>query len=87
MTEWRNKVETTMDSIVNDISTVQAALIAQKPLILIVNVFENGTEAVRIIDSITEAGRVNNRQTKLHSALFNLNSRCIKLQCLFLLFC
>lgn len=46
MSKWRNEVEAAMNSIINDISSVQAAFVTQETLVLLVDILEYGTEAV-----------------------------------------
>lgn len=77
MTERRYEVKAAVNTIVNNVSTIQPALIPQESLVLLVNVLENGTEAVRVVDRITEAGSVYNGQSKFHAAFFNLYCRRI----------
>lgn len=86
MTKWRDEVEAAVDSIVDDVAAVQATFVTQKSLVLLVNVLENRTEAVGVVDGVTKARRVNDSQAQFHSAFFNLNCRCIELQSLFLFF-
>lgn len=50
-----------MDSIVHDVTAIQAAFVTQETLVLLVNIFENGTEAVWVIDCVPESRSVNYR--------------------------
>lgn len=79
MTERRYEVEAAVNSIVDDVPTVQSTFIAQESLVLLIDVFENGTEAIRIVDRIPEAWGVYNGQSQLDTALLNLNRRCVEL--------
>lgn len=87
MTERRYEVKAAMNTIVNNVSTIQPALIPQESLVLLINVLENGTEAVRVVDCVTEARSVHNCQAKFYAAFFNFNCRSIEFQRLFLFLC
>lgn len=87
MTERRYEVKAAVNTIVNNVSTIQPALIPQESLVLLINVLENGTEAVRVVDRVTEAWSVHNCQAKFHAAFFNFYGRSIEFQRLFLFLC
>lgn len=75
MAERWNEVETAVNAIVDNVAAIEAAFVTQKSFVLFVDVSEDGTEAVGIIDGVTETGRVHNRQSQLDSAFFDLNRR------------
>lgn len=63
MTERRYKVETAVNAIVHNVASVQAALVAQEALVLLIDVLEYGTKAVGVVDGIAESGCVHHRQS------------------------
>lgn len=63
MTEWWDEIKAAMNSIVDDISAIQSAFIAQKALILIIDVFEYWTKTIGIVNGITETRCINNGQS------------------------
>lgn len=45
MSEWRDEVEAAVDAVIHDVSAVQAALVVQVALELVVDVGDDGVEA------------------------------------------
>lgn len=56
--ERRDKVEAAVNAIVHNVASIQAALVAQESLVLLVDVFQNRAETIRIVNGVAEAGRV-----------------------------
>lgn len=73
-----------MYPVVNDIPSVETTFVSQKTFVLLVNVLENGTKTVAIIDSISESWCIDNRQSQLNAAFLNLNGGRIQLHRLML---
>lgn len=71
--ERRNEVEETMDAIVGDVSTIEAALVVQIPFELIVDVVQDGFVAVGCVDAVTVTRRVDDGETHFDAALFDFD--------------
>lgn len=55
MAIWRNKIETAVHSVIDDITTIESTLVSKKSLKLVVNVLNYGSEAeISIIMLVTE---------------------------------
>lgn len=87
MTEWRDEIETTMDAIVDNVPAIQTVFVAQEALVLLVDILKDCTETVRIVDGITEAGRINNGESQFDTAFFNLHCGCVQCDGLLLFGC
>lgn len=63
MAEWRYEIETTVDAIVYDVSSIQTTFVSQKPFVLLINILQYCTKAVRIVNCVTETRCVDNGKT------------------------
>lgn len=73
MAKGRDEVETTVYSVIDDVSPIQAAFVSKKSFKLIINVLNNRSKTVGIVDSISIAWSIDNSQTKLYTSFFNFN--------------
>ena len=79
MTSRINEVEAAVHSIIYDVSSVEAALVLQVALKLVIDVGNDAMEAVSVVDGIAVAGCVHYRQANLHTTLLDLNGTHIDL--------
>ena len=55
MSSWRDEVEAAMDSVIDDIATIQAALVVQVTLVLVIDVVKDRIKtAVEDKETITK---------------------------------
>lgn len=52
-----------MYAIVQNVASIQSALVLEKALVLLINVLQNGAKAVRVVNGITKTGCVHNGET------------------------
>ena len=79
MSKGQDEVEAAVQPVVHNVPMVQAALVVQALLELLVNVGDDGLEAVPTVDGVTIARYVYHCQLQLDPSLFNLNSRSLNL--------
>lgn len=87
MTKRRDEVEAAVYSIVNNVSAIEPTLISQESLKLLVAVLNDGLEAVTVVNSVTEARRINDSQSQFDASLFNFNRGSVEFYSLVCLFC
>ena len=70
-----DKVEATMDTIVPNVSSIEAGFVFEVFLKLVVDVGYDGLEAAVVVDGVSVAGSVHDREAETNAALFDLNLR------------
>lgn len=63
MSKRRNKIETTMNPIIDDILPIQSAFVPQKPLELLVDISDYLRKGVGVIDGVAVARGVDDGQS------------------------
>ena len=73
MSGGRDEVKAAVDAVVANVASVETGFVLQVLLELIVNVGDDGLEASVVVDGVSVARSVNNRQAETNSALFDLD--------------
>ena len=68
-----------MHSVIGDRPTVQTVLVVVESFELFVDVIYNGLARVGVIETVTVAGSVDDRQANFHTALFDVDGRAFDL--------
>ena len=87
MTKRRDKVEAAVYPIIHNVSSIQSAFIPKESFELIVNVLNNRSKTICVVNRISVSRSIDNSQSEFHSPLLNLNRRRIQLNSLISFFC
>ena len=83
MSVWRDEIETTVNSMIWNVSSIKSWFIMKILFKLGINIIENWFVAFTVVNGVTITGRVNNGQPKSNTTLFNLNCWRFNLNSLF----
>jgi hypothetical protein len=74
MASGLDKENASVDSVVNDIHTVDLVLGIEVGIVTLLNVVDNGTPGLVVIDKVTKAGGINNGQAETDTSLLNVGA-------------
>ncbi len=72
MASWLNKVHTGVNSVVNDVHSVDLVLGIQVGIEALLDVVYNWSPGLIVVDEVTESRGINNSQTKTNAVLLNI---------------
>ena len=72
MASWLNKVHTGVNSVVNDVHSVDLVLGIQVGIEALLDVVYNWSPGLIVVDKVTESGGINNSQTQTNTVLLNI---------------
>lgn len=72
MASWLNEVDASVNTVVNDVHTVDLVLRLKISIKSLFNVLNNRSPGVVVVDEITKSGGVNYRQSETDAILLNV---------------
>jgi hypothetical protein len=77
-----DEVDTSMNSIVDDVHTIDLVLGLEICIESLLNVFDDGPPGIIVVDEITESWSVHDGQSKSHTILLNICTDGLDRDCL-----
>lgn len=69
-----DEVNTSMDTVVNNVHAVDLVLSFKVSVVSLLDVFDNRSPRVIVVDKVTKSGGINNSQAKTDSILFDISA-------------